>query len=106
MNDNTLERVGNAFLATMLGGLMVATVFGVVMMFLSLFCSGPTGEYYVAAQPSGYISEVKERVRFDTDTILYTGPNREAWIIYDFLENGPSAPKSKVDPGKMTLRMM
>ena len=103
MSDNFLNKMGNLFISSLLGGLMISVVFGIALLFLTTFCQMPTGKYYVKAQ-SGFTSAVKEDVRFGTDRLVFFGPNGAAWNVYGFLKNGP--PSIKPDPNRTALRML
>ena len=104
MSDSFIGKIGNLLLSTIIGSMIVSTGFGVAMLFLTAFCQAPTGEYYIAAEPTGYISIVKEDVRFGIDRVIYTGPHGEAWRVYSFMEYGP--PSVKPDPNRTALQLL
>ena len=84
---------------------MISVVFGIALLFLTIFCQVPTGTYYVEAT-SGYTSMVKEDIRFGTDRVIFYGPNGAAWNVYGFLKNSPLPLPSKTNPNRTALKLL
>ena len=82
-------------------GLMLIVMFFFLMAWgtLALTRGGPTGTYHLEAEDTGYISSVYQDRAYDRDTLIYRGPNGQAWEVYRYVTGGTPTR----DPGKTTL---
>ena len=87
----------DTFMNWVLGFMMVLCLcFLLVWGVLALAYGGPTGTYHLEAEGTGYISSVYQDRAYARDTLIFRGPNGQAWKVYDFVTN-PSAPAQGPD---------